>query len=719
MAKYLVIVESPAKSKTIVKYLGKNYTVEASVGHIRDLPKSSLGIDIENNFKPKYITIRGKGEVATKLKKAAKKVDKVLLATDPDREGEAISWHLANILGIDEDAACRVTFNEITKDAVVKSIKEPRKIDMNLVNSQQARRVLDRIVGYKISPLLWQNVRKGLSAGRVQSVATKIICDREEEIERFEPQEYWNITANLIKVDDKTVIESKFHGDLDGKKIEISNEEQVNKVLDNIKDKKFVVKEIRKTNKTRKPAAPFITSTLQQEASRKNGFSTKKTMMIAQQLYEGVNVKGHGSLGLITYMRTDSVRISDVAITEVRKLINDEYGQEYLPKTPRHFAKKGNSQDAHEAIRPTYFNLSPADIKDSLTRDQYKLYKLIWERFVACQMAGAKIDAVSADIGVGDYMFRATGSKINFPGFMKVYQEGKDDNDNQDNDKYLPPLSENEELINKGIEPKQLFTNPPPRFTEASLVKYLEEEGIGRPSTYAPTISTIMTRGYVDKENKSLYPADLGKTVNDLMKKHFSKIVDLKFTANMESMLDSIEAGEADWVEEISKFYGEFEVSLKDAEENMEKIVIEDEVSDVQCEKCGRMMVYKNGRFGRFLACPGFPECKNTKSIVEEAGVNCPLCSKPVIYKKTRRNKKYLSCSGYPECEFRSWDLPAEGKTCDVCGSFMVKHGYKGNNVQEKCANPNCITNKDDKVDDKKTKSTDKKDNKKSINEKD
>lgn len=697
MAKTLVIVESPAKSKTIMKYLGRNYSVEASVGHIRDLPKSTFGIDLENNFTPKYITIRGKADVANKLKKEAKKADKVLLATDPDREGEAISWHLSKILGIDESKACRVSFNEITKDAVQKAIKEPRPIDMDLVDSQQARRILDRIVGYKISPLLWRNIKKGLSAGRVQSVATKIICDREEEIENFVPVEYWNIIANLSKKDKDAVIETKFYGSKAGKKMSLDNEEQVNKILSDIKDKEFIVQEVRESKKRRNPAPPFITSTLQQEASRKLGYSTKKTMMVAQQLYEGVNVKGHGSMGLITYMRTDSVRISEEAITEVRKHITEKYGNDYLNKTPRQYSKKTSSQDAHEAIRPTYFNLSPTEVRESITRDQYRLYKLIWERFVACQMSSAIIDAVSADIVIDDYMFRATGSKINFPGYMKVYQEGKDNSDKDDDDKFLPPLDKGEELLNKGIEPKQLFTTPPPRFTEASLVKYLEEQGIGRPSTYAPTISTIITRGYIEREKKNLLPTELGKIVNDLMKVHFSNIVDLKFTANMESMLDSIEVGEAKWVEEIAKFYEGFEKVLEKADANIEKIEIKEEVSDVQCEKCGRMMVIRSGRFGKFLACPGFPECRNTKNIVEEAGVPCPLCSKPIIYRKTKRMKKYLACSGYPDCEFMSWDLPAEGKNCSECGSFMVKRSTRAMGEHEKCSNPNCITNEDDK----------------------
>jgi DNA topoisomerase-1 len=696
MSDYLVIVESPAKSKTISKYLGKKYIVEASVGHVRDLPKSTLGIDIDNDFTPKYITIRGKGDVINKLKKHAKTAKKILLATDPDREGEAISWHLAKLLDIDEREACRVTFNEITKNTVLKSIKEPRQINMNLVDAQQARRILDRIVGYKISPLLWSNVRRGLSAGRVQSVATRIICDREEEIENFEPKEYWNIIAHLSKEGRSKIMKARFYGEINGKKMELENEEQVNKILKALEGKDFIVKEIKETQKPKSPLPPFTTSTLQQEASRKLGFSTKKTMMLAQQLYEGVNIKGHGLTGLITYMRTDSVRVSEEALKDAREVIKNVFGEEYLHKTNRLYSKKNAAQDAHEAIRPTYSNFTPEDIKASLTNDQYKLYKLIWDRFIACQMANAIIDSVTVSISAGDYIFRVSGSKVNFLGYMKVYTEGKDNTtEEEDENKSFPSLKEGELLINKGIEPKQMFTQPPPRYTEATLVKALEEKGIGRPSTYAPTITTIMARGYVVKEKKLLYPTELGRIVNDLIKKNFADIVDLEFTANMESMLDNIEKGTAEWVSEIKKFYNNFAEMVKKAEANMGKVEIKDEVSDVVCEKCGRMMVYKMSRYGKFLACPGFPECRNTKTIVEEAGVPCPLCSRPVIYKKTRSGKRYLSCSGYPECTFASWDMPVKDSTCEKCGSFMVRHFVGKNRSYITCSNPNCETNKD------------------------
>lgn len=696
MSDYLVIVESPAKSKTISKYLGKKYIVEASVGHVRDLPKSTLGIDIDNDFTPKYITIRGKGDVINKLKKHAKTAKKILLATDPDREGEAISWHLAKLLDIDEREACRVTFNEITKNTVLKSIKEPRQINMNLVDAQQARRILDRIVGYKISPLLWSNVRRGLSAGRVQSVATRIICDREEEIENFEPKEYWNIIAHLSKEGRSKIMKARFYGEINGKKMELENEEQVNEILKALEGKDFIVKEIKETQKPKSPLPPFTTSTLQQEASRKLGFSTKKTMMLAQQLYEGVNIKGHGLTGLITYMRTDSVRVSEEALKDAREVIKNVFGEEYLHKTNRLYSKKNAAQDAHEAIRPTYSNFTPEDIKASLTNDQYKLYKLIWDRFIACQMANAIIDSVTVSISAGDYIFRVSGSKVNFLGYMKVYTEGKDNTtEEEDENKSFPSLKEGELLINKGIEPKQMFTQPPPRYTEATLVKALEEKGIGRPSTYAPTITTIMARGYVVKEKKLLYPTELGRIVNDLIKKNFADIVDLEFTANMESMLDNIEKGTAEWVSEIKKFYNNFAEMVKKAEANMGKVEIKDEVSDVVCEKCGRMMVYKMSRYGKFLACPGFPECRNTKTIVEEAGVPCPLCSRPVIYKKTRSGKRYLSCSGYPECTFASWDMPVKDSTCEKCGSFMVRHFVGKNRSYITCSNPNCETNKD------------------------
>lgn len=685
MSNNLVIVESPAKANTIGKFLGRDYKIVASVGHVRDLPKSQIGVDIEHNFEPKYITIRGKGDIISKLKKEAKAAERVFLATDPDREGEAISWHLANLLNINESDKCRVTFNEITKNAVKNAIKAPRKIDMNLVDAQQARRVLDRIVGYKISPLLWRKVRKGLSAGRVQSVATRLICDREEEIEKFEPEEYWTISAKLAKKRAGASFEAKFHGTAE-EKIELKNEAQVRSILKKLEGSKFIVNKVKNSEKKKTPAPPFTTSTLQQEASRKLGFPTKKTMMVAQQLYEGIEVKGHGAVGLVTYIRTDSTRISSEAQQDTKNYIAEKYGQKYLPEEFRVYKNKSASQDAHEAIRPTYIDMDPESVRESLTNDQFKLYKLIWSRFVASQMASAIYDTVTADIMAGDLMFKANGSKIKFQGFIAVYTEGRDEEG--EDEVSIPELQENEQLDLKKLEDKQHFTQPPQRYTEATLVKTLEEKGIGRPSTYAPIITTILARGYVEREKKFLLPTELGRIINDLMKNNFKDIVDVQFTAQMEKKLDDVEEGTKKWEEVMKEFYDPFAETLKAAEDKIGRVDLPDEVTDIKCEKCGRFMVIKNGRFGKFLACPGFPECRNARPILEEAGVNCPLCKGKVLIKKTRKGRKYLGCENNPKCSFMTWDMPA-GENCPNCGNFMVKK-YSGKKVIIKCSNESC-----------------------------
>lgn len=687
MVKVLVIVESPAKAKTIGKFLGRNYKVEASMGHIRDLPKSQLGVDIENDFEPKYINIRGKGDLIKKLKKAAKANDKVYLATDPDREGEAISWHLSYILGIPIDEECRVTFNEITKTAVKEAIKNPKKIDLNLVDAQQARRVLDRVVGYKISPILWKRVKKGLSAGRVQSVATKIICDRENEIENFVAKEYWTIKAILHKDGDKTKFEAMFYGDKKGK-VSLENKEFVDKIVSAIDNKDFVVTKVKIGNKKKNPSAPFITSTMQQEASRKIGFSTKKTMSVAQQLYEGIDIKGKGAVGLVTYIRTDSTRISNDALQEAREYIKNKYGDKYLPKSPRIYKNKNTSQDAHEAIRPTYVSFHPDAIKDSLSKDQYKLYKLVWERFIASQMEQAIYDVVSMELEVEGYKFKANGSKISFDGFMTLYIEGDDDTTKDKDMLSVPILKQGDVVKQNKIEPKQHFTEPPARFTEASLVKFLEEKGIGRPSTYAPTISTILARGYVEKEKKTLKPTFLGNIVNDILKKYFKDIVDCQFTANMEESLDDVETGAREWKDVIRNFYPSFSEYLNIAEEQLEKVELPQVVTDVICEKCGRNMVEKISKYGKFLACPGFPECRNIKAIVVEAGANCLKCGGKILVKKTRKGRKYLGCENNPKCDFMTWDSIAKEK-CPKCQSFMLEHSTSKKRVL-RCANEEC-----------------------------
>ncbi len=683
MANYLVIVESPAKANTIKKYLGSSYKVIASMGHIVDLPKSQMGVDIENNFQPKYITIRGKGDLMSKLKKEAKTAKKVYLATDPDREGEAISWHLMNALDLEPKDKNRITFNEVTKTAVKESLKASRRIDENLVNAQQTRRILDRIVGYQISPLLWKNVKKGLSAGRVQSVATKIICDREEEIEKFIPKEYWTISADLLK--GKSKIEAKFYGE-NGKKVEIKNQAQADEIENKVKNSQFVVTDVKTGEKKRHPAPPFTTSTLQQEASRKLNFATRRTMSVAQTLYEGVTIKGVGSQGLITYMRTDSQRISEEALASVREYLNKNYEPSFIPQKPNLYKTKAGAQDAHEAIRPTDVNITPQMAKDSLKPEQYKLYKLIWERFVASQMTSALYDTVNAEISADKYTFKASGSKMTFAGFTKIYTESTDESVEKEGT--IPTLEKGEVLKIKEIIKTQNFTTPPSRYTEASLIKMMEENGIGRPSTYAPTLSTIMDRGYVIKEQKSLKPTDLGKIVNDKMKSHFTDIVDIDFTANMEKQLDEIEEGK-DWKTVLNDFYGPFKGNLEKAEKEMEKVVIEDEESDVVCEKCGRKMVIKQGRFGKFLACPGFPECRNTKTIAKETGVDCPKCGGRILIKKSQKGKKYFGCENNPTCDLMLWDEPLKEK-CPKCGGMLVKNVFRGKVRKIKCFSEQC-----------------------------
>ena len=683
MGQKLVIVESPAKAKTIGKYLGKNYIGEASMGHVRDLPKSKLGVDIENHYIPKYITIRGKGELISKLRKAAKKADKVYLATDPDREGEAISWHLANILKISEDEQCRIVFNEVTKTAVKASIKQARKINLDLVDAQQARRVLDRLVGYEISPILWRNVKWGLSAGRVQSAALKLICDREKEINEFIPKEYWLIDTVLKKEKSKFPVRLSTYKN---EKIEINNEESANKIVAELENGNFLVKSIKKGKKNRNPLAPFTTSTLQQDANKKLNFMTKRTMSIAQVLYEGVEVKGYGTVGLITYMRTDSVRISEDAQNSAREFIENNYGKEYLPTEKRVYKSKKNIQDAHEAIRPTYVEITPEIAKENLTSEQYKLYSLIWKRFIASQMASCLLNTNSIDIVNGDYKFKASGSTIEFDGFMKIYEYS---NEEDDKSVILPSLEENEELKKQSMGASQHFTQPAPRYTEASFVKLLEEKEIGRPSTYVPTISTLLSRNYIVREKKNLIPTELGEIVNNIMSDYFEQIVDVDFTAEMEKKLDDVEEGKEDWTEIVAEFFDPLKISIEKAEKEISKVVIEDKVSDVPCEKCGRMMVIKKGRFGEFLACPGYPECKNAKPIVEKLDVPCPKCGNTIVAKKSKKGKKFFGCSGYPECDFVSWYEPVKEK-CPECDSYMVLKYSKSKGKYIQCSNTEC-----------------------------
>ncbi|EHK2347088.1 type I DNA topoisomerase [Clostridium perfringens] len=683
MGQKLVIVESPAKAKTIEKYLGKNYVVEASMGHVRDLPKSQLGVDIENEYNPKYITIRGKGELLSKLRKLAKKSDKIYLATDPDREGEAISWHLANVLKIDENENCRIEFNEITKDAVKNSIKHPRKINCNLVDAQQARRVLDRLVGYEISPLLWRNVKWGLSAGRVQSAALKLICDREEEIKKFNPEEYWTVDVKLKKGKKSFPVKLTTKNK---KKIEIKNKEQADQIIDELKENEYIVSKIKKGTKNKNPLAPFTTSTLQQEASKKLNFMTKKTMSVAQQLYEGVEVKKFGTVGLITYMRTDSVRISKEAQEKALNFIDETYGKEYVPEEPRVYKGKKNIQDAHEAIRPTYVEITPEIAKANLSNDQYKLYALIWKRFIASQMATCILNTNSLEIKNGDYTLRASGSTIKFDGFMKVYEYILGE---EEESVLLPELEENEVLKEESIEGKQHFTQPPARYSEAAFVKLLEEKGIGRPSTYVPTISTLISRKYVDREKKILIPTELGFIVNDILSNYFKQIVDTDFTAEMEVKLDNVEAGKESWTHIVDEFFTPLKEDIEKAEKEISKVIIEDKVSDVPCDKCGRLMVIKHGRFGDFLACPGYPECQNTKPIVEEVDANCPLCGGKILVKRSKKGNRFYGCSNYPECNFVSWYEPTNEK-CPECGSYMVKRYSKSKGEYLQCNDKEC-----------------------------
>lgn len=658
MADKLIIVESPAKANTIKKFLGGKTKVVASMGHIRDLPKSKLGVNIENNFEPEYINIRGKGDLIKSLKKDAKSAKKVYLATDPDREGEAIAWHLAHILDIPEDSKSRVTFNEITKTAVQKAIKEPRQIDINLVNAQQARRVLDRIVGYKISPVLWKKVRKGLSAGRVQSVAVKLIVDREKEIEDFIPEEYWNIIAKLLDEKSKKEFEAKLVGK-NNKKLEIHSKEEVDEILANIKDAKFIVKDVKKGERKRNPAPPFTTSTMQQEASRKLNFSLKKTMSVAQTLYEGVKIPEKGTVGLITYMRTDSTRISEEARKVAKKVVEATYGSEYYEN--RYYKTKADAQDAHEAIRPTYIDIKPEQIKDSLTNDQYKLYRLIYNRFLASQMKSAIFDTLAVTIDANEYNFKANGQSIKFKGFMTLYVEGTDEK--EDEIGQIPLLEVAQEVKKEKIESKQSFTEPPPRYTEASLVKALEEKDIGRPSTYSPTITTILARHYIEKEAKQLVPTELGKVVNKLLTENFPDIINVEFTAEIENEFDEIADGKENWKQMISEFYGPFEKELEKVEKELEHVELEEEVSDVPCEKCGRMMVVKYGRYGKFLACPGYPECKNVKPYIETIEEPCPKCGGKVQIRKTKNRRTFYICENNPDkCDYISWTKPKKAE---------------------------------------------------------
>jgi len=682
VATSLVIVESPAKARTIKRFLGSRYTVKATMGHLRDLPRSQFGVDVENNYEPKYITIRGKGSILQELKKTAKKSARVLLATDPDREGEAIAWHVAQALELDGEK-CRVEFREITKQAVVNAIKNPRHISENLVAAQQGRRVLDRIVGYKLSPLLWAKVKRGLSAGRVQSVAVRLICDREAEIEGFVPEEYWSVIGVL-----QTLAGSKFEAKLvkwNNKKIELKTEADAVRVREDIEGLPWVVTKVSRKDRKRHPSPPFTTSTLQQEAARKLNFAPRKTMRLAQQLYEGLDIGKEGTVGLITYMRTDAVRVADEALNEARRLIEEIYGKPYVPAKPNFYKSKSQAQDAHEAIRPTDVWRTPDSLKTYLNRDQLRLYRLIWERFVASQTESAVIDSVSADIQVDGYTFRATGSQLKFPGFIKIYIEGSDDKEEQTG--MLPELAEGEAVACQELQLNQHFTQPPPRYTEAMLVKALEEKGIGRPSTFAPTIDTIQHRGYVVLTEKRFVPTELGRVVIDILKENFAELIDVDFTASMEQKLDEIEAGRAEWIEVIDHFYQEFVQLLDKANRNLEKIDLPDEVSDQQCDKCGSYMVVKHGRFGKFLACPNYPECKNTKPLLKTIGIPCSYCKDgEIVERRTKKGRVFYGCSNYPDCEFTSWYRPVQEK-CPSCGHNLVIKTRKSRPV---CSNKAC-----------------------------
>ena len=681
MAKYLVIVESPAKVKTIKKFLGSNYEVVASQGHVRDLPKSTLGIDTEHDFEPKYITIRGKGDILAHLRREVKKADKVYLATDPDREGEAISWHLAQALKIDDKDINRISFNEITKNAVKASIKEPRKLDMNLVDAQQSRRILDRMVGYRISPVLWEKVKRGLSAGRVQSVALRIICDREAEINAFIPEEYWTIDGIFKVKGEKKLLTAKYIGDENGNSA-IHNENEKNVVLAGLKNGAAKIDEVKKSERIRKAPLPFTTSTLQQEAAKALNFSTQKTMRIAQQLYEGVDIDGHGTIGIITYLRTDSTRVAAEADVSAREYIKNNYGVDYYCPIDNKKENDKKIQDAHEAIRPTDIELTPAKIKDSLARDQFRLYQLIWKRFAASRMQPARYETTTAKITVGGHHFSSSSSRLVFDGFMSVYAEA--DEEKEENNSMVGSLSTDSVITLEDTDSRQHFTQPPAHYTEASLVRTLEELGIGRPSTYAPTITTIINRRYVAKENKNLYVTELGEAVNSIMMKAFPVIVDVNFTANMESLLDGVADGSIQWKTVVRNFYPDLDEAVKNAEKELEEVKIEDEVTDIPCDVCGRMMVIKYGPHGKFLACPGFPECRNTKPYLERIGVACPKCGKDIVIKKTKKGRKYFGCEGFPECDFMSWQKPSD-KKCPECGGYMVEKGNKLVCADEHC----------------------------------
>ncbi len=692
MAKFkLLIVESPAKAGTIQKYLGKNYKVVASMGHVIDLPKSTLGVDVDNDFEPKYITIRGKGDLLASLKKEAKKADEILLATDPDREGEAISWHLAKALNIDPASKCRVTFNEITKTAVKEAIKKPRSIDMKLVDAQQARRVLDRVVGYKISPILWEKVKRGLSAGRVQSVATRLICDREEEIQNFVPEEYHTIDVTLKDTKSKKQLTAKYYGE-NGREIKLTDAEMTKAVVKDITGAEFVVKSVKEALKKRNPQPPFTTSTLQQDASRKFSYQASRTMQIAQGLYEGISLGGKlGTVGLITYMRTDSLRISDDALNEAEAFLAETYGKQNVKR--RQYKSKKSAQDAHEAIRPTSIRIRPIDIKDKLTNEQYKLYKLIWERFAASQMESAEYRITTAEIKADKYDFRAAGSEVTFKGYMSVYVESSDEA--EEKSKTLPKIENGDALTMVDVASKQHFTQPPARFSDAALIRELEENGIGRPSTYAPTISTIVSRGYIQRAKKQLVPTELGFVTTDIMKQNFEDIVDVEFTANMEAELDAVEDGELDWIKILKDFYPGFADSLEKAVKNVEKIEIKDKVSDVICDKCGRNMVFKLSKFGKFLACPGYPDCKNTMAIRVGTGVGCPKCDGEILVKQSRKGRTYFGCEHWPKCDFMAWDTPVKDEKCPECGGLLMQK--KGRGAKTYCYNENCMYEKKSK----------------------
>lgn len=682
----LVIVESPAKAKTIQKYLGKGYDVIASMGHVRDLPENRLSVDVKKHFQPKYTVIKGKEKLVEELEKMADKSEAVFLATDPDREGEAISWHLAYLLKLDPEDQNRVTFNEITKTGVTNGMAHPRGIDIDLVNAQQARRILDRLVGYKLSPFLSQKIRRGLSAGRVQSVAVRLVVDREEEIRAFKPEEYWSIDAKFIPKGSRKQFPAVFYG-TETEKIKLSSKEEADKILEAVKDADFQITKLKKGTRRKSPAPPFITSTLQQEASRKLGFQARRTMKAAQELYEGIDIQGMGATGLITYMRTDSLRLSEDAIRDAREYIGSRWGEKYLPKEARHFKSRANAQDGHEAIRPTMVGLAPDQVKDSLTNDQYKLYKLIWERFLACQMAQCLQSTTQADITGNGYVFKASGYTVTFDGFTVLYVEGRDEA--QEDEGALPPLEKDMTVRAKAIVPNQHFTQPPPRYTEASLIKAMEEYGIGRPSTYAATITTITGREYVVRDGKALKPTELGEVTTKLMKERFPKIVNVKFTAQMEEDLDGIEAGKENWVDTLEEFYGDFDKTLQKAKEEMKdvKITLEEDKTDLICEKCGRQMVVKVGRYGKFIACPGYPECKNIKKFVKETGAECPKCGGRVIEKKTKKGRVFYGCDHYPECDFVSWDEPIQEK-CPKCGKTLLKK--KGKKPKIYCVTEGC-----------------------------